>query len=244
MSGSSNPIVSPAERRRFVRVRKNFPLTYEVVDSSNRGSFIASSDLSVGGLQFAANDAVTPGTELVLKVAVGSDKVILKLPVRVVWCRYSGTLESHEVGATFTGLDDFQRENILALIATELPCPDGSENRRFIRLRHDIDIHYCELDNGEDFWHKAATHDLSLGGFAIECVDGLEPGAAVGVRIFVNNTQESPLEAEGEVVMCRPSGEKGKLRMSGKFRNMTPDTFDKLATFISERVMGPVIGPF
>jgi c-di-GMP-binding flagellar brake protein YcgR len=244
MAQGYETMISPAERRRFIRVRAELPLSYEIEDEDDKGGALASRDISAGGVQFAAHEPLLPGTKLILLVGLGASAAKLRLRVTVVWSRYSGASERHEIGAVFRGLDDLQRENVLALIGTDLPTTDGAENRRFIRLRRQLDIAYAEIDEGERTWRPAVTHDLSLGGFAMACEDTLEPGARVALRLFVYGRQETPLEADGEVLHSRPGAREEERRVCGKFSHMQPETFDRLATYISERVMAPPIGPF
>jgi len=161
------------------------------------------------------------------------------------WRHYNEELVQHEVGVGFFGMEPLQRENILALIASDLPTGDESERRRFIRLRSALHASFRLAGDSTRDWQRASIRDLSLGGFALITDTQMESNAALDLRIHLRGPREDALETEAVLLSSVPiPGEEGHFRTSGKFQNLTPATFERLAAYVSEQVAGPAIGPF
>ncbi len=235
----------PEERRRYVRIRKEISLTYSVVAQGHAHGGSSSLDLSIGGVQFPTSEALEPDTELLLTLSIAATGVSFNIRGKVAWCHYNEELAQHEVGVGFLGMEPLQRENILALIASDLPAGEESERRRFVRLRSALHACFRLAGDSTHDWQTASIRDLSLGGFAMIADIQLKSNAAVALRIHLRGPHEDALEMEAVLLSSAPiAEEEGHFRTSGKFQNLTPATFERLAAYVSEHVAGPTIGPF
>lgn len=228
------------EQRRFVRVRKEVSLAYRVVGVPAQPSSTVAQDMSSGGILIATQDPLRPGTEILLMAIIESTGVEFTISGRVAWSKYSKTKKRYKVGVCFVGVDTLQRENILALIARDLPSPDDSEHRRFIRLRHRVPVDYRTEEELPIRWETGYTQDISLGGFALVTNRQFDEEKMIGMRIRLDDEAEDPVVAEGRVVQSAPIAEDpGHFKTSGDFQELPPEEFERLVAFVSDRVAAP-----
>ena len=91
MNGSMSPSASVNEQRRHARVAAIYPLEFWVPGLGTAGSG-KTRNVSAGGLQFLAAQALLPGTELRLRILAGRHgRPCLDLPASVVRCTPRGT---------------------------------------------------------------------------------------------------------------------------------------------------------
>ncbi|GIX49683.1 MAG: hypothetical protein KatS3mg131_3894 [Candidatus Tectimicrobiota bacterium] len=90
------------QRRKFPRLRREYRLRYEVVDSQALAQHPLSSfavNISGGGICFEAASALPKGSVLTLEIEAPDFGAPIVALARVVWCRPRGA--HHEVGAEF-----------------------------------------------------------------------------------------------------------------------------------------------
>jgi len=236
-------VASCEERRRFVRVRKQVNIHCRVTGASPEPT--SSRDISAGGLRIISRSELPREAQVLLTATVESTGLHFDIPGRVVWTAFDDKNNRHEAGISFVGLDPLQRENIIALIATDLPDSDGSERRRFIRLRKQVRVEYRQDTDPTDQWRDTFTKNISLGGFAIITREAISSGAFLRLRLHLAETDAEPVEAQGLVLRSAPSDtEKSGFATSGKFHQFVPDQFERLVAFVSAHVVAPPVGPF
>ena len=229
------------ERRRFLRVRKEISIHCRVMGAPAEPT--PTRDLSAGGLHITSQVALPLGAQVVLSATMESAGVEFNMPGRIVWTAFDEVEHCHEAGVCFVGLDPLQRENVIALVAAELPAPDGAERRRFIRLRKEVRVEF--RTDPVAAWQTVFTYDISLGGFAFVSEEAIASGAALDLRIHLAETEAEAVEAQGAVISSVASDTAdGEFLVSGKFEQLTPVNFERLVAFVSAHVVAPPVGPF
>lgn len=231
------------ERRRFLRVRKQVNIHCRITGAPAEPA--SSRDVSAGGLHVTSRAALPRDAQVLLTATLESTGLQFDIPGRVIWTAFDDKNNCHEAGICFIGIDPLQRENIISLIAAELPESDGTERRRFIRLRKQIRVEYRADTDAPDQWRKTFTKNISLGGFAIITRETPKPGALLHLRIHLAESDAKPVEAQGVVLRSVPSDtEESGFAASGKFHQLIPEQFERLVAFVSAHVVAPPIGPF
>ena len=231
----------PEERRRYVRVRKDVSVSYRIMGREEEDTSPAG-NLGAGGLRLITQEALAPGMDLLITISVGAKGARIEVMGRVVWVGREKGEGRSEAGICFTELDGLQRENILSLIASDLPTPDGAELRRFIRIGRELRVEYRIEGSRSREWLVGHTCDLSLGGFSLMGGAAVTAGEGLVMRICLYGEREEPLEISGTSLRSAPCA--GGFRTSGKFREVVPAAFERLAAYLSERVGVPPIGHF
>jgi Tfp pilus assembly protein PilZ len=104
-------------RRRFPRLRKDFQITYRIVDQAQFDSDPIKSlaiNISGGGVCFEATDNLQKGTLVALELRSEDFSAPILALAKVVWCKPQGT--THQVGAEFwwVGWGDDQAQTTIA----------------------------------------------------------------------------------------------------------------------------------
>ena len=242
MLGEFNPLATPEERRRYVRVRKDILFDYTIVKKKMDVTSTATLNLSGGGLRFIVEEPLVPGTEVSLEFTMPATGTKFHADSLVMWCRYDKAAGQHEIGVSFTNMDRAERENVLSLIASELPSSGGSELRKFIRLERNLSVQLQEADRPGAEWVNARTTDISLGGVGMLTQEEVGEGKPVQLRLFLYGPREKPIEVKA-VVLEDVRDRRGERRVRVRFQDLPPKTFETIANYITERVSGLPLGP-
>ncbi|MFH1678896.1 MAG: PilZ domain-containing protein [Candidatus Omnitrophota bacterium] len=112
------------ERRRFVRVPEDSPISYEIISESKTEGFIIK-DLSQGGLRFFIRKFIPNHSLLKIKITLKSASFYFESVVRVVWIKEEVPNERYEIGAEFINLPKKASESLIEYIKNAIK-PDST----------------------------------------------------------------------------------------------------------------------
>jgi len=242
MAESSVRRISPEERRRYVRVRKEVRLTCRLIGRPREDVEASMRNIGVGGLHIHALRPLAVGTRLQVQGIITDSGIEFVAGGRVMWCEYDRVKHHYDVGLCFMGLDPIQRRNVLALVARELPTTDGLERRRYIRLKRLLLVERRPAGRLLSRWRPAYTEDLSVGGLALLAGKALAVGAHLELRVHLDDGVAEPLDAEGIVVNVKPSTARpGAWLASARFLELFPEAAERLRRYLSKMLSAPPI---
>lgn len=105
------------ERRRYVRIKGNFVLSYKDITTQEAKSDISQTkDISVGGLLFTSQQKFSPGTLLKLKLRLPDTPDYINVKVEVVASRQLVKNVMYDTRAKFVKIDDKHKDYIRKII--------------------------------------------------------------------------------------------------------------------------------
>lgn len=242
-SATGKPGAVPIEERRhYVRIRKEVKLTCRVTAGPEILADISTRNLGAGGLLICTHAAIAVGTKLQFHAILESTGVQCTFDGRVVWSGSSAAGGRHEAGVALLGMDAALRHNILSLVGKTAEH-EGIERRHLIRLKRRLVAEYRPARALLARWRTAHTQDLSVGGLALTTEESLDPGAALRLRVHLDEQGTQPLAVDGTVLESKVSKAQGWQTVSNvRFEKVTEEVRQRLAAYVS-RLLSVGAGP-
>ena len=133
-------------------------------------------------------------------------------------------------------VDERQKKVSRKQIGKLLKTWDGSERRKFVRMRTDVPIRY-DRSNKKASLRAAKTRDLSIGGICMVITEKLIPRSKLFIEIDTGGPQ-GPISAKGEVVWIKEkaytqNSDGIRYFMAGiQFEEVPPKYKERLTRFI------------
>jgi c-di-GMP-binding flagellar brake protein YcgR len=107
------------ERRRFIRIPENAPITYEIMDNPETGEHFTK-DISLGGIRFFIHHFVPVNSFLRIKLFLKKITFYFEALVRVVWIRRDPHGDRYEIGVEFINIPQEAVEHLIEYIKSIL----------------------------------------------------------------------------------------------------------------------------
>ena len=103
------------ERRRFVRVPEESPISYEVLNDARTGQAFTK-DISQGGIRFFVKEFIPKDS--LLKIYLPLQKILFNFEtvIKIVWITEAIHSERYEVGAEFVNISEEDTERLVEYI--------------------------------------------------------------------------------------------------------------------------------
>ena len=194
------PAVSDEERRRFVRLRHEVRLTVRRI-AGNGDDLAARPGHNAGGLLLVLGKEVPIGTRLLLHAKVEPEGIDVRLTGCVAWYDYCDVTETWDTGLCLIGASAVHREGLLAVLTRP---PHEAVLRQvpyLVRLAKPLRLEYRQ-HKLLSRWKYARLREASAHGLQMVAEDRLPPGAALALRLHLEDGPDQLVEGEGEVVTC------------------------------------------
>ena len=103
------------ERRKFVRIPENLPISYKLMPSIKTEEIITQ-DISQGGLRFFVYEFVPKNNFLKIRITLKKIYFSFEALVRVVWIKEQPLAERYEVGVEFINMPKETAERLIDYI--------------------------------------------------------------------------------------------------------------------------------
>ena len=107
------------ERRRFIRIPENLPISYEVLPNTKTRSFLTK-DISEEGIRFFIHKPLPKYSLLKIKLSLEKTSFCLEAIVRVKWVRQEIPSQRYEIGAEFINISKGAKEHLIDYIRINL----------------------------------------------------------------------------------------------------------------------------
>jgi len=112
------------ERRRYVRIRENSQISYEVLPGENRKEY-ATKDISQGGIKFLTHEFIPKGSRLKIKLSLYKTFFNFEALVRCAWVNKIAYNEEYEVGVEFIDIPSTAAEHLISYIEAFVGAQDN-----------------------------------------------------------------------------------------------------------------------
>jgi len=113
------------ERRKFIRIPENAPITYEIMDNPETGEHFTR-DISLGGIRFFIHHFIPVNSFLRIKLFLKKITFYFEALVRVVWIRRDPHGDRYEIGVEFINIPQKAVEHLIEYIKSILSLIDTS----------------------------------------------------------------------------------------------------------------------
>lgn len=113
------------ERRRFVRITEDSPISYEVLSDAKSGDFITK-DISQAGIRFFVHDFIPKGTLIKIRLILKKITFSFEAIVRVVWIEEDFRNDRYEIGVEFVNISKQASEYLIKYIKDILEISNTS----------------------------------------------------------------------------------------------------------------------
>jgi len=241
-SDESKGAIATEERRRYVRVRSEVKLNLRLIGRPPKDETAAVRNLGTGGLLVSTQKPLAVGTRLQIQMAIESSGVEFSVGGRVVWNEFNAVTSRHEAGICFVGLDPTQRQNVTALVGTDLHEAKSLERRRFVRLPRRIMAEYRVGAKLLHRWRTGFTRNISMGGVALLTDRKFAVGASVALRIHLEDMPKQALVVGGVVLNSKHQDNRPReWVVHVAFRAPDKAVRERLASYISKMLSAPPI---
>ena len=109
-------IVRMAERRKFVRIPEDLPITYEVFPIIKTEEFFTK-NISQGGICFFVHEFIPKDSKLKIKLTIKKIPFYFEAVVRLAWIKQDPHVERYEIGVEFINISQEAARHLIDYIS-------------------------------------------------------------------------------------------------------------------------------
>lgn len=107
------------ERRKFIRIPEDSPITYEIMDNPKIGDFFTD-NISQGGIRFFVHHFIPVKSLLRIKFFLKKITFYFEAVVKVAWVRKVAHSDRYEIGVEFIDIPQKAAEHLIDYIGSIL----------------------------------------------------------------------------------------------------------------------------